>query len=212
MTYWKELVKELGKNTPLGFLEIFIAGLSTVMGRAEPTDATLKDWPSNFQEAYESQKAIGWEQVMYGRLSTRWEPLANSDQGVDNSTGASQWTSRAVRSCWRFGLDQWTVRNQLVHGTDGGVSTRERLRARRLIEIIYQDLLPNMQRNERVLFSRTRSEMILMPYQSQLAWLGRVKFLCPLQYRDLEVKLLRMARSSQEIDILATAQVDTNII
>ena len=210
MTYWKGLVKELGKNTPLSFTEIFIAG--TVMGREEPTDTTCTDWSNKFQEAYESQKAIGWEQVMYGRLSNRWEPLANNDQGVENSTGTSKWTSRAIRSCWRFGLDQWTVRNQLVHGTDSGVSTQERLRARRMIEIIYQDLLPNLQRNERALFSRTRSEMLLIPYQSQLAWLGRVKFLCPLQYRDLEFKLLRMVWSSQKIDIQATAQLDTNII
>ena len=137
---------------------------------------------------------------MYGRISKLWEPLAG------------KWTSRVIRLCWQFGLELWTVRNKLAHGNIGGVSTQERHQVRCLIEILYNELLHTLPQNVRILFARSRTEMLLLPYQSQLAWLGKMKFLCPIQYRELEVKLARMVRSPQEIEHQHTIRLEVNTL
>ena len=92
--YWKELVIRLSKNTASSFKEIFITGLSTVIGREGSNDRTRKGWPRQFMEAYESQLEIGWEQVMYGRISKQWkEPLALTDQELPTPQGVGRWTA-----------------------------------------------------------------------------------------------------------------------
>ena len=115
---------------------------------------------------------------------------------------------RAIRLCWQFGLELWTVRNKLAHGNIGGVSNQESRRVRSLIEILYEELLPQLPQNVKILFARSRTEMILLLYQSQLAWFGKVKFLCPIQYRDIEIKLARMVRAPQEIEHQHTIRLE----
>ena len=210
VTYWKELVKGLSKNTESGFKEIFIAGLSTIIGREGPTDRTKTGWHQQFIEAYEAQQDIGWEQVMYGRLSKKWEPLAQLETEGHTSQGGGQWTGRAVRLCWQFGLDLWTVRNKLVHGNIGGVSNQEQHRVKYLIELLYEELLPQIPQNKKVMFARSRAEMLLIPYQSQLVWLGKMKFLWPIQYREIEAQLARMVRAPEEIENQHTIRLEVH--
>ena len=84
------------------------------------------DWPRAYQEAYTRQEQIGWGQVLYGRIAQQWDILAQymPVQATDYRAGA--WTQRAIWLSWQFGLEVWTIRNQLTHGTGVGASTKER--------------------------------------------------------------------------------------
>ena len=88
----------------------------------------MTDWPSALLEAYKAQLSIGWEQVFYGRIAVQWEVLSAFATGQQMDTAAAPWTSQAIRQFWKFGLDLWAARNQMVHGNTGGPSIRDQTR------------------------------------------------------------------------------------
>ena len=103
-----KLIKEISDNTTTGCRHVFLAGLKTVFGSEHPPEATMKDWPINLQDAYKAQVAIGWNQVLYGRISTQWNALASGEQ-FTGSLEDHKWTGKVIRSSWRLGLDLWKL-------------------------------------------------------------------------------------------------------
>ena len=114
---WKELMTALVTDTEPGFKVVFTTGLSTVLGGQSPSAHTINDWPPEMRSACTAQSNIGWNQVLFGRISSQWETVANFQNKVEVTGSSSAWTSRAIHLCWGFGLELWRARNHLIHGT-----------------------------------------------------------------------------------------------
>ena len=119
---WRRLVGDLGKSTEPGFSHVFQSGLATAMGEDPPTEATKMEWPVQLQAAYEAQTTIGWDQVLAGRLYKKWDLLSEYNRVNAGEQLRTGWTGRAVRLCWEFGLELWTIRNGMIYGTGGNTS------------------------------------------------------------------------------------------
>ena len=122
---WKTLCTKISNTTEADCRAVFMTGLRTIIGDDPPQDKVQQDWPSELRAAYDSQAKIGWSHVLYGRVSCRWESLAQTSDRLSCGDQQHVWTRKVIRSCWRFGLDLWQTRNVLIHGTDGAVSTFE---------------------------------------------------------------------------------------
>ena len=51
----------------------------------------------------------------------------------------------------------WTIRNQLVHGTEGGISLLEQDRVNTLISLMFQELIPQVEDRARVVFDQSEA-------------------------------------------------------
>ena len=78
---WKVFKVELAKKTATGCWQVFQAGLDTLQDIEPPSSETRAEWPPELQVAYSAQEAIGWEQVLLGRLAKHWEELALPHEG-----------------------------------------------------------------------------------------------------------------------------------
>ena len=209
--YWKIFLKELFKETAVGFREVFLSGLNTIQGMESPSPRTQTDWPRAYQEAYTNQEKVGWCQVLFGRLTRQWDILAQYTpvRGIEYREGV--WTQRAIRLGWQFGLEVWTIRNQLTHGTGVGASTRERQRIKQVIQVLCRELIPTLPPNEGSFFARPETELLLLPYQNQVAWLGQVKFMYPTQYRKILSNEQSRDQTSQEVEYNILTQITQDI-
>lgn len=82
-------------------------------------DALVCQYLDGFRlEAYQVQEAIGWQQVLLGQITAKWEQLANNNGSEDAGKKRYMWTGRVTRLAWKYGLDVWQMRNKIVHGSD----------------------------------------------------------------------------------------------
>ena len=95
--------------------------------------------------------------------------------------------------------------------TTNGISRLERARVHRLITLMYRELLPQIDTNMRDVFQCPEKELMELSYHSQLAWLGKLKFLFPVWYRNIETTESRTVRVNSELEHMALAHLGTNI-
>ena len=182
---------------------VFTAGLNTVFGSSAPAERTKQDWPSRLQESYDTQEGIGWINVLYGRMAGQWEQMAEYNGAVVHGSDKFVWTGKVIRLSWDFGLDLWKIRNQMVHGNGTGPSLGEQNRVSAIITAMYRDLLPRVTYRTNEIFSKTEVEMQNLPYQSQVAWIERLKFLFPIDFMEIE--------QSSALDIRREIDLETRI-
>ena len=139
---WNRLTSEILSQTDPSFAAIFRHGLDTVRGKTIADERTMAEWPSLVRAVYDIQAQIGWDQVFYGRLATQWEEQSHFKGRLTPNMEATPWTSQAIRRCWKFGLELWSARNQLVHGNQGGPSMRDQTRVEATIRVLFRDLRP----------------------------------------------------------------------
>ncbi len=87
---------------------------------------------------YVEQESIGWEQVLFGRLSTKWDELSGFNSFRQGDRGYTGWTGRAVGLCWAFGLELWAVRNGIIHSTGGNPSQMKQARLQERTVALYK--------------------------------------------------------------------------
>ena len=188
---WIKLLQDVVHSTEDGFKQIFRAGMMTIMGQEHPSRRTVLDWPQELVEAYDSQTGIGWDQVLYGRMSTKWESLSKYNSHTHGKQTKNGWTGRVIKLCWTFGLEMWKVRNGLIHGTDGTVSVLERQKTMDLALRVYGIKNALEEDSLRNLFPPSEATVRNMSYYTQIAWIEQVKFLCKDRYEEL-VERMRM--------------------
>ncbi len=67
----------------------------------------------NLTELHHRQSRIGWEQLLYGRISVSWAHyLDATSNGHINGT---IFYSRIIRRIWKYIIDSWTSRNEDLH-------------------------------------------------------------------------------------------------
>ena len=168
---WKQLMKDVLYSTDPAFAAVFQAGLNTVLGLPQPDARTKTEWPTELRQAYDMQTNIGWTQVLYGRLSVKWDSLATYQGRLGDDQDQFRWTSKVIRLCWQFGLDLWAIRNQMVHGNKGGPSLTEQNRVMATIKVMYRDMKNRVTYKVEELFNKSETDMLHLPYASQVAWL-----------------------------------------
>ena len=176
---WAKLLLEIRADTALDFQAVFVAGLGTVIAQEPQTAFGRSEWPPELRAAFDSQTEIGWDQVFYGRLSKQWEHVARYREWDQPEKGITKWTGRAIRAGWGFGLDLWKFRNELAHGTTGGPSVMEQRTAQSRIKELYRILRDEQGLNLRATLLQDEKHTLLMPYDSQKAWIERVQYLFP---------------------------------
>lgn len=68
---WSKLLTDVVHNTATDFSAIFRCGMQTIVDGEHPLEAPIQEWPSNLTSAFITQTAIGWEQVLFGRLAVQ---------------------------------------------------------------------------------------------------------------------------------------------
>ena len=198
---WQQYTSEINKITPDGCKQVFLVGLNTVNGQATPTRETIHDWPSELQDAFSSQENIGWEQVLVGRVAKCWGQVVKDMSYNPTDATQSQWIRQVIRRSWRYGLDVWKARNELVHGNDGGPSKLEVKNTLEIVRAMYSYLysIPDSHKSE--ILPLDEAEMLQQPYQVQIAWLGRIKHVYPEDYSDIVTATLGKVRTEAATEL-----------
>ena len=168
-----------------------------------------EDWPKDMQDAFQVQTEIGWDQVMFGRLAIEWDGLAQYGTSIGKEPRVGVWAGKAIRLCWEYGLELWTIRNQLVHGSDAEVSLMEQVRVSTLIKALYRELPFIVPQSKAILFSIPADEMLTMGYTSQVAWLGHAKYVYPQQFKEIESSPAGSYQSRTEVDAMQMRETST---
>jgi hypothetical protein len=116
----KETLAETKKKlctlqTPFPIQEIFLNGLhSALYGTPPPTTR----YP-HLQGIIATQGAIGWDQLLKGRLSVCWRRnMAEHYRGSDSKGKDLQWSSAMAELMLSQWWKLWTLRNEARHGKD----------------------------------------------------------------------------------------------
>ena len=85
-----------------------------------------------YDQLLDSQSAIGWGQLLFGRWSQLWahhqlEFLKRNNQPITPANHGSGWVSHIITLIWSHCHDEWLCRNQALHGKD--LQTRNFARA-----------------------------------------------------------------------------------
>jgi len=95
-------------------------GLLAVRTRT-PYPNIHNDVPRDIAKAIHSQTKIGWDQLYYGRLSTKWAQAIDTLHPTQALSGR-QITTIIVQETWKYILETWTTRNQHLHNDKGQIS------------------------------------------------------------------------------------------
>jgi hypothetical protein len=128
-------------------LDIFLSGIEQWMSGS----CLLKDsYPVQFHDLIQSQEAIGWNQILRGRVSILWakhvdEALALKSKSHPSSSG-HLWVKAMVLKFWERFFVLWEERNAVVHGADVSEQTKCRkvrlLRELRQLHSLRPEVLP----------------------------------------------------------------------
>ena len=132
--------KDLKKVVHPLVLQHMWLGLSGVLGNEEAGIGPIyNDDEAQLRECFSEQEAIGWEHMVYGRLSKKWAVVNDVLMRRDGrATADTDSVAKAlVEGYWQFGISVWTQRNQLEHGNQYSVSLLERERVQRCIKSAY---------------------------------------------------------------------------
>jgi hypothetical protein len=69
--------------------------------------------------AFAEQGSIGWGQALRGRLSKRWGAANDrylQERFNHQPSHQQSWNSRVIFILWRFSIDRWIARNELIYG------------------------------------------------------------------------------------------------
>ncbi len=112
----RSLMKSL--NTSESLLDVVIAGLHSWFN---DTSFPFSDFPESLQPLLESQEAIGWEQLLYGRWSLLWREhqsryLKRTRTEETLFNGGVNWLGTIIKTIWQRCHKEWLRRNEDKHG------------------------------------------------------------------------------------------------
>ena len=84
------------------------------------------------------QRKIGLEFLLRGHLSSQWEVIQNIYLGIkDFNTPTTNWSTRIIKSLWKFWISMWEARNDFVHGRE--TSKKNSARRKKIIKQIEEE-------------------------------------------------------------------------
>ncbi len=107
------------------------------------TDTTINEqcdsYPEEFKLLFQAQQSIGWDQLYYGRISSKWaQYITTSSQYRINGT---VFYTQAIGIIWNYIFDCWKQRNQHLHSTNHLPPDYQVLeeQVRRIVEVANND-------------------------------------------------------------------------
>ena len=164
-----------------------------------PTEREKQQWPVALQTAFNDQTTIGWEQILYGRIATSWKRADTSKDADRGDETSDPWVRKMIRVNWKFGIDLWSFRNELIHGTEGPALRAAGAQTTELVRDIYLHLRPRVQRGKDLLFPTGEGHVEHQSSQSQLAWLEQIRFLYPAEYKETEDITIERMRIERDV-------------
>ena len=82
-----------------------------------------RQYPDRLQELIRSQETIGWDQLVFGRLSLLWTSkhlaqLTSRNISPTPFNSGAQWASTIINIIWKHVHKLWLHRNEIRHGKD----------------------------------------------------------------------------------------------
>jgi hypothetical protein len=99
-------------------------GVETWLGGEEPDDIDPPDdhpFAAQLREASREQTALGWNQILRGRISKAWGDcyvswvVLTAKPGTKPSHDPLKWTTKIAKWGLQLALDLWDNRNTLIH-------------------------------------------------------------------------------------------------
>ena len=173
---------QLRKATNPEVSSALVAGLGSIGG--DGAQIYAQEFITNrlVDSAFTAQQEIGWDNFARGRIALAWQGIGSNHDGHTEDT---QWAEKVTKLVMDYGMKLWTHRNTLVHGNDAGISKMEIRKARQIIILLYEELLPDLRVEHRWLFTRSQELRLEDPYRLQVAWIECVKKILPDECREL---------------------------
>ena len=148
---------------------------STLLHKGFPTNDLV---PPEIQQAAQEQSDIGWDNVLFGRLSTTWMELqASHYKAKESRRSPERWAADMTYRLLQVSHGMWTTRNKFLHERDEqgllleeGQSLKEAMTSLYLRG--YSKLLPA---DFHLLSSRSLPALLALPPADKYTWLGAIK-------------------------------------
>jgi hypothetical protein len=106
-------------ETPLPVIDLFLQGLHSVLHATPRTDIIV---PAKLEPIAAAQQAIGWDQILSGRLALAWQShqqqyLTQTNRLSDRNSGQS-WSTNLTNVIFAQWWELWQMRNEDRHGRD----------------------------------------------------------------------------------------------
>ena len=148
-------------------------------------------------EAISAQDGIGWRYFRYGRLARSWKKVWSDEE---LTKGCGDISSKVAALMLNYGLAIRRKQNNIIHGTDGGVSKLEMYETEATITAAYEQIFPVSNPSHRWLFSRSQESKLKEPYAVQIAWLDGIQKLYPEQFKNLYIPMGRAMESYEDTE------------
>jgi hypothetical protein len=127
------------------------------------------------------QNMIGWQQIIYGRISKsitkHQETIYRSDRATDRAFTGKRWATQLITIIWKTVLKTWKTRCELVHGRDATSRQQHTQHTLRKRVIACYEFLPQVPANDRHMFDSSAVETLNKNSQQIETWLYMVEML-----------------------------------
>ena len=144
---------------------------------------------ADIAQAMEDQDQIGWDHFMMSRMARKWSAIGPNESYSDRR---KIWETKIAHYALDTGLVLWRRRNQLIHGTQEGVSKLEEAKTLETIQAIYEAIFPNSHPSHRWLFAVPVEAKLADNRTTQIAWIDSIRRLYPQQYKDIKTRIGKM--------------------
>jgi len=92
--------------------QLYWQGLQLIK-QDSPINDQLKSYPPSYQQLFQAQQDIGWDQLYYGQISVQWARQITADSIY--STNGDLFYTAAMELVWHYILDCWQLCNHTLH-------------------------------------------------------------------------------------------------
>jgi hypothetical protein len=151
---------------------------------APPTwEPPLEPIHHNLTRAFESQRRIGWDQFLRGRITLEWRQAIATyyhERRPGPAFTPEQWLRTTIKALWTFSLSIWRARNLELHG-ENGVTSQERIRKVTALKAtaMFQDTIGKVSNSDSAILHRHNIATILNWTKQHLdAYLATAEVIC----------------------------------
>ena len=144
------------------------------------------------------QTQIGWDNLLRGRISTRWRFIqAQHYQSEQSRRSPDRWAADIIYRLLQISHSLWTTRNNIVHERDQqGLLLQEGISLNDSITEEYssgwESLLPE---DQHLIKERTLDRILRMPPPDKYTWLGAIRLAKNLATRHYSTETSRQSAS-----------------
>lgn len=159
-------------QTPAPIMEVFLAGTTALLYQQETV--TIPD-DEICEHLYEEQKAIGWDNILKGRLSLAWTTVIKHHRGGEDPEAGLKWTTTVADTLLQQWWALWELRNEDRHGRDK--ATRSQADQRQAIREMQQlyDIKDTISPSLHWIFSQPLEDKLHWPATVMRAWITNFK-------------------------------------